>query len=159
MDTPTDAIVGAEMIESEAGFQAMVIATIPGRPIAKGRPRMVTGGHPYTPERTRDAEQSMALIFKQACRRPLDGPLELLVGFSFRYPRSWPKAQRQAVEDGCEPWYTGKPDLDNLVKLVKDAGNGILWHDDAQVVSLDAHKIYGVEDETWINLRALGTIS
>lgn len=139
----------------DAKTQQMVIVTVPGTPIAKGRPRMVAHGHPYTPERTRDAEQSLALFFKQACRKPLEGPLELIVAFSFHYPRSWPKAQREAVENGEEPWHVGKPDLDNLVKLVKDAGNGILWRDDAQIVTIEACKVYGVEAETTINLRPL----
>lgn len=92
---------------------------------------------------------------KVACPRPLEGPLELGVWFQFRYPRSWTKAARDAVEEGTEPWYTGKPDLDNLLKLVGDAGNGVLWGDDAQVVTVEAHKVYSTESQTIINLRRL----
>lgn len=134
----------------------MILDTIeiPGRPVPKGRPRL-GGTRVFTPRRTREAEMNLQAYMKQACRTPLEGPLELSVWFSFRYPRSWPKAARQAVEDGGEPWYTGKPDLDNLVKLVKDAGNGILWRDDAQVVVLEAHKVYSVENGTTINLMTL----
>jgi Holliday junction resolvase RusA-like endonuclease len=86
------------------------------------------------------------------CPTPLEGPLELSVTFYFKRPQSWLKARRDAVDDGETPWYMGKPDLDNLVKLVKDAGNGILWRDDAQVVRLDADKVYGPENETIINV-------
>ncbi len=46
-----------------------------------------------------------------------------------------------------------RPDLDNLVKAVKDALNGVLWRDDSQVIELEAKKIYGnppgVEIEVW----------
>ena len=31
-------------------------------------------------------------------------------------------------------------DCDNLVKAVQDAGNGVLWKDDAQIISLTAAK-------------------
>ena len=35
-----------------------------------------------------------------------------------------------------------KPDIDNLIKAILDAGNGVLWHDDNQVVSVNAAKRY-----------------
>lgn len=38
---------------------------------------------------------------------------------------------------------TARPDIDNLVKAVTDALNGILWKDDSQIVSLSAEKRYG----------------
>lgn len=34
-----------------------------------------------------------------------------------------------------------KPDADNIAKLVLDALNGVAWHDDAQIVSLDVVKL------------------
>lgn len=36
-----------------------------------------------------------------------------------------------------------KPDLDNYVKSVTDAGNGVLWKDDGQICWILAEKIYG----------------
>jgi Holliday junction resolvase RusA-like endonuclease len=35
-------------------------------------------------------------------------------------------------------------DYDNLAKMIGDAGNGILWKDDAQIVRADISKILGV---------------
>jgi Holliday junction resolvase RusA-like endonuclease len=35
-----------------------------------------------------------------------------------------------------------KPDLDNLVKLLKDAGNKLVWMDDAIICQLTARKFY-----------------
>ena len=49
--------------------------------------------------------------------------------------------------------HTKKPDLDNLIKFVKDCANGILWHDDSQVVTIEAAKLYSEEPETRILLR------
>ena len=126
---------------------------IPGRPQAKGRPRFATSGHAYTPERTKNAEDIMRGYMRAAYRVPLKGPLELSVIFYFRRPDSWSKARRDAVDEGEEPWYIGKPDLDNLAKLVKDAANGVLWHDDAQVVSMEVGKCYGRDGLTSIRVR------
>tara|TARA_Y100000310_G_scaffold184500_1_gene184621 strand:+ start:274 stop:747 length:474 start_codon:yes stop_codon:yes gene_type:complete len=132
-------------------LEESVTVSIPGRPVGKGRPRFGKG-KVYTPEPTRNAENTLQFYFRQACWVPLEGPLSLTVAFCFKYPRSWSKARREAVEGGEEPWYMGKPDLDNLLKLVKDAGNGILWRDDAQVVSIEADKVYSVENQTIINV-------
>ena len=132
-----------------------VIVQIPGRPIAKGRPRFTQsarGVHVFTPARTADWEAVVQAEMRKVCPHPLEGPLELSVSFNFHYPRNWPKAKREAAEEGELFWYEGKPDLDNLVKLVKDAGNGIIWRDDAQVVKLEADKCYSVENETVINV-------
>lgn len=35
---------------------------------------------------------------------------------------------------------TFKPDIDNVIKLVLDALNGVAWHDDAQVIRITAYK-------------------
>lgn len=131
-----------------------VALTVPGRPQAKGRPRFVMATrHVYTPTGTGEAEEILQAEMYRVCRRPLEGPLELIVSFRFRRPQSWSKLRREAVDEGVEePWRTGKPDLDNLVKTVKDAAKGILWHDDAQVVVLEADKAYGPDDETIINV-------
>ena len=133
-----------------------VSITIPGKPIAKGRPRMGRNGRVYTPERTRGAEESLQWALREGCPVPLEGPLEMEVTFSFRYPKSWPKAKREAVEEGTHPWYNRRPDLDNLLKLLTDAGNGVLWKDDTQVVAVDATKEYSIEDSTFVVVRVLG---
>lgn len=36
-----------------------------------------------------------------------------------------------------------RPDVDNLAKLVLDAGNGVLYEDDSQVCDLHIQKVYG----------------
>ena len=130
--------------------QRAVVLSVAGKPIGKGRARF--RGHLYTPELTRDAEEIMQGEMRQACMTPLEGPLELSVTFSFHRPESWSRFERDAVDNGKEQWRSGKPDLDNLVKLVQDAGNGILWRDDAQIVRLEAIKVYGAENETVINV-------
>lgn len=39
----------------------------------------------------------------------------------------------------------GKPDIDNIIKIVMDALNGYAYQDDTQVVQLDARKEYAAD--------------
>jgi Holliday junction resolvase RusA-like endonuclease len=88
-----------------------------GVPIPKGRPRF--SKHAYTPKRTVDAEQDLAWTLKFAIRERMVGPLALVALFYV------PDQRRQ--------------DCDNLLKLLKDAGNQAgIWHDDSQVIACTA---------------------
>ena len=134
-----------------------VSLTVPGRPRAKNRARWNThSSHIYTPQRAQDAEEIMQGAMQEACSVPLTGALELGVKFCFRRPTNWSKARRDAVDNGEEPLYEGKPDLDNLMKLLKDSGNGILWLDDAQICKYrDVVKVYSAESQTVINVMTV----
>ena len=61
-----------------------------------------------------------------------------------------PLARTRARKRDAVPrrWRARTPDLDNLVKGVKDAINGIVWQDDAQVALTKAAKITGAQGET-----------
>jgi crossover junction endodeoxyribonuclease RusA len=62
------------------------------------------------------------------------------LGVTFILPRpvSLPKKVRA---------HTKKPDLDKLVRAVKDALTGVLWSDDSQVVTMTVAKRYAGADE------------
>ncbi len=99
----------------------MISFTIPGNPVPKGRPR-VGRGWVHTPARTRQAEERIrAYARKAGVRRPLQGQVQLDVAF-YR-------------EDAS------RTDADNLLKLLLDACNGIVWRDDAQIVALSVRKL------------------
>lgn len=72
---------------------------------------------------------------------PYAGPLYLEVHFHFLKAKSWSKRQ---ADEAYHHVY--KPDLDNLIKLVKDSLNKKVWVDDAQVAVMVSSKTYG-EDE------------
>lgn len=123
---------------------------VPGEPVPKGRPRafrMQRGriGH-YTPRKTRDWETETRRIARQAMqsRLPLEGPVRLEVMAVFPAPGSWPRWKRALVEDQ-HIFPTGRSDVDNVVKALSDALNGVVWLDDGQVVDLVARKRYGSE--------------
>lgn len=101
-------------------------------PVAKGRPRVNTNTrHAYTPEKTRRAEEEMRWLMKAAWKAaPIEDPLAVGFRFYMPIPKSWSKKEKSRMVG--RP-HVKKPDLDNLVKLVKDAGNEILWKDDSQI--------------------------
>jgi len=113
---------------------------LPIIPVAKGRPRHTKGGHTYTPAKTRGYEAALKALVMAQCPHvePLEGPLVLRIVFYLPRPK---RLMRVCDPDGPVPAPL-RPDLDNLVKALKDAMNGVLWSDDAQIVVLRASKWY-----------------
>lgn len=117
---------------------------IPGKPIGKGRPRFTKQGRTYTPAKTRAQEKEVARRASDAMVDAGQDPIEAAccVHLVARWPipKSWPKAKREAaIRQEIQP---GKPDLDNVAKLVLDAMNGVVYDDDARVVVLSVTKCY-----------------
>jgi Holliday junction resolvase RusA-like endonuclease len=96
----------------------------------------------YADSKTVSAERSLlaqALPYKPAT--PLEGPLMVTIEAFCAIPKSFTKAQRAgAISQALRP--TGKPDVDNLAKLVLDALNGVFFADDKQVTMLIVSKRY-----------------
>ena len=118
---------------------------IAGRPGAKGRVRFARKtGHAYTPERTVAYEGRVASAAQAVMngRPPASGPVAVRLDVRLPIPASWPPKRHLAAELGyLRP--TGKPDIDNYIKIL-DACNLIIWGDDAQVVEVSAFKRYSV---------------
>lgn len=139
---------------------AGITVIIPGEPCAKGRPRIGKNrsGHAmaFTPAKTRSREGVVASLGMDAMKGcpPLQGPLCIRVDATMGVPKSWPKRDKKDALDGVL-LPTKRPDLDNIVKLVKDALNGIAWADDSQVVKLFAKKIYGEIPQTVVQIFSL----
>jgi Holliday junction resolvase RusA-like endonuclease len=110
--------------------------TIPGEPVAKGRPRsFVRGGHVghYTPEKTARYENLVKLAAQQVFSAPFEGAVDLVIRAFMGIPRSWSQEKKDAAfRDEIMP--VKRPDLDNIVKAIKDGLNGVAWKDDAQLV-------------------------
>lgn len=66
---------------------------------------------------------------------PIEAPIILKVVFHMRRPKD-PKFDVPAV----------KPDASNLLKAIEDAGNGIVWRDDCQIIRIDCQKVYAVNE-------------
>ncbi len=121
----------------------MISVSIPGTPVAQGRGRATRTpagrARVYDPERSRVWKLKAAThMRRQAHVRPVYGPG---VPIWVDIVASWPIPAKGGRRDG-DP-RPSRPDADNITKAVLDAGNGILWADDAQVVALSILKQYG----------------
>ena len=101
--------------------------SVEGDPVPKGRPRMTKTGHTYTPKRTKEYEDEIGSAWISLSPRPpmFTGLVELTVNV------------RERVHAA---------DLDNYVKIVGDALNGLAWEDDKQVVTCHSHIERGCAD-------------
>lgn len=115
--------------------------TLMGAPQGKARPRHGKG-FTYTPAHTRAFESALryAAQVAMAGRPPLEGPLSLRLDAHMPIPASWSaRKHRLALMGQVQP--TTKPDADNLLKCI-DSCNGIVWRDDAQIVTASVAKRY-----------------
>ena len=125
--------------------------TIPGEPIAQGRPKFSNRGgfvKAYDPKKSREGKQSVKYFVANQMSDeggdPMLGPIHMQVQFGIKLPIS----QYRKRTPVPRKWRIKKPDLDNLVKLVKDACSGIVYLDDNQVVKVSAEKIECAQGES-----------
>jgi len=105
--------------------------------VPKLRPRVTNRGT-YTPSKTRDWEFKVRLLAMKRVKEinfgnPWEGPVYMSVSFYFKKPGYLPKRIKA---------HTKKPDLDNLLKSIKDALNGVVYKDDSQVIRSNESKNY-----------------
>lgn len=115
-----------------------MIVTIPWKPHAKQRPRHGKSGHTFTPKATRDAEAAIAAAFLAAAGDkfvPFEGPLKVEVMFA----NEWVNIVIEEIGDYAQRKVKG--DVDNYLKTVGDALNGVAWVDDKQIVDLRGVKM------------------
>lgn len=125
---------------------------IPITPVAKGRPRFTRFGGTYTPAKTKIYETTIAEYYTQASKGfafEKGTPLHVNLVFGMPIPASTSKKQREKMLVRIIK-HTKKPDLDNMVKAVLDALNGVAWADDSQIVWLSALKEYSDEPYVYI---------
>lgn len=132
--------------------------TVPGPPVPKARARTHTNAHgytsAYTPEKTVEATAEVAKNAHYKASLPLlVGPVALVVDCYLPVPRSWPAYRHKGAVEGKERPYGGQTgDVDNYLKLVADAINGIGWIDDCQVVEATVRKFYSDRPRTEITV-------
>lgn len=103
--------------------------------MGKQRPRITRYGT-FTPKAQKQHE--MELFLKAGYNgEPFTGPIFVQVDFYFRRPKSVSKSRK---------YPTVKPDIDNVLKSIGDAFNGVLWEDDKLIVALASTKQYANED-------------
>ncbi|AQQ20235.1 RusA family crossover junction endodeoxyribonuclease [Burkholderia cenocepacia] len=119
---------------------------VPGKPVAKGRPRFSRRNgimRTHTPEESERYENLVKMAARAAMRStaPYSGPIRLIVHIGLPIPASW-SMKRQGEAAAGAIGATKKPDADNVVKALKDGMNGVVYVDDGQVVDLWVSKRY-----------------
>ena len=129
--------------------------TVPGQPRGKGRPRFARRGNSvatYTDDQTAAYENLVALAYKAAGGKMLEGAVSMAVLMYHAMPKSRSKADKARMQEG-EIRPTTRPDADNCLKAVLDGLNGIAFADDKQVVDMAVHRWYDVEPRVVVHLQ------
>lgn len=121
---------------------------LPIRAEGKQRARKGRNGW-YTPERTRQLEAWIAGEWMAAGLGRLSGPLGLRVVAEYAPPKSWRVHQKVAAYGES---YCGKPDADNVLKLIADALNGVAYADDKQIAEASIRQVYAERDAVTIEI-------
>lgn len=115
-------------------------------PVPQLRPRVSSRGgyvRVYDPPKVANFKRILrSLAVNQYARPPLLGPLSVSLTFYRPVQKSISQSERELrLSNESKP--VVKPDTDNYVKATLDALNGVLWHDDAQIVKIIGEKRYG----------------
>ena len=131
----------------------MVSFFVPGTPIPKGSAKAfyikALGRAVVTQdngEKQKPWASMIAVVAQEHFPAPIEGPVMIAVAFKMpRLKGHYGSGKNAGIVKASAPIYhTAKPDLDKLLRCVKDALTGIAWKDDSQV-AIVAHlsKMYG----------------
>jgi len=97
-------------------------------------------GRHFVPDKQRTYAQKISWLAEQRMHglEEMKGPIQIQMRATYAYPVSWPEKKKLATT-----YKTTKPDCDNLIKIVADSLNGIVYRDDVQIVRVSASKQYG----------------
>lgn len=118
-------------------------------PTPKARPRF----HIYrgrvltqTTVKTRAFENQIAELYKAQGGKCYEKgePLEVIIIFGMPIASGTSKKQFNAMINGTIK-HTKRPDVDNMIKSVLDALNGVAFNDDSQIIAIMARKVYAVK--------------
>lgn len=128
---------------------------IPGEPQGKARPRVVRT-HAYTPAKTVAYEELVRQRFlAEAHGRRFgdDAPIDIIITAFLSIPKSASKQKQMLMTSGAL-FPMKKPDLDNVMKIVCDALNGIAYKDDAQIVNAKICKRWSSDiPSVWVTIE------
>jgi Holliday junction resolvase RusA-like endonuclease len=122
-----------------------IVFTVPGDPQGKARHRMTRNGRVYTPDKTVAYESLVKLMYREQAHDwawEAGQQISITITAYYAIPHSAAKKRHGDMLHGkIRP--TKKPDADNIAKIIADGLNGVAYHDDAQIVSLQVEKLYG----------------
>ena len=132
---------------------------IPGNPKSLKRHRTagLRCGEPweYNPSKG-DKADFLAKALQHRPETPFNGPLFVKMTFKFSRPKCHYRTGKYShlLKDNAPHHVTGTPDLDNMIKFVGDALDGIFWTNDKIICGLYAEKSYGDSPGVSIEINA-----
>jgi Holliday junction resolvase RusA-like endonuclease len=122
---------------------------IPGKPFGKQRPRHGKGST-YTPKETVNYEAYVKQIYTANNLPYMTGQIWADLVIKYDIPKSTSKKDRELMLKGTiRP--TKKPDIDNILKIIFDALNGVAYKDDTQIYRVSCTKMYAEEPKVIVN--------
>jgi len=113
---------------------------VPGKPEPKGSwnfygKRVVATNDKPLKIWTRDIQWLATANRNRAC--PVEKPIGVALGMRFVFMRPESHLKKNGtLRKGVSVLHLVKPDLDKLIRAVKDALSGVVYHDDSQVFKL-----------------------
>ena len=137
----------------------MISIWIPGKPMAKQSVKFARiGNHvrAYQPTKVTNYQAYLKMTIAnymvahklRLIERGIPVCLEIIA--YWEYPKSFSKKKRESTI-----WKVTRPDTDNISKPIKDAMNGIVYHDDSQVVYEKIQKLYSEETGIMIIIKEI----
>lgn len=146
---------------------AAISFVVYGEPVAQARPRFrhveTKDGRKFDMAYEKRDGKSRAFkdrLYDQAKDyrpdKPFGGAIVLTAKIFLPIPKSMPKyKQRAAIAGELRP--ITKPDLDNIIKAIKDGLRDVIWRNDSQVVSYgDSGKWYSDVPRVEITIEEVG---
>jgi Holliday junction resolvase RusA-like endonuclease len=125
---------------------APIHVIIPGKPMVWSRPRVSTrSGKVVMFDPKAQERKNLGLLLKSYFSHPLDGPvkLEVIYFHATKKKKLWGEYKHTRF------------DLDNAIKALNDALNGIAFIDDGQVCCISAQKKWAEKDATHVFVSKL----
>lgn len=130
----------------------MITFFVPGTPVAKGSAKAFynkNAGKIVVMQDNKDKQKPWASMISYCAQEAgcQLSPSAIRIRLQFVMPR--PKSHygtgknATALKKFVPSYHTSKPDLDKLIRCVKDALTGVAWKDDSQVCEVVANKKYG----------------
>ena len=124
-------------------------------PVPQLRPRVSSRPYVrvYDPPKVANFKNVLrSLAVNQYSRPPMLGPLSVSLTFYRPVQKSISQSERERrLSNQSKP--VVKPDTDNYIKATLDALNGVLWHDDAQIVKIEAEKKYSDHPKIAVSVK------
>lgn len=126
-----------------------------GRVYSKARPRVNKSGHAFTAKTTREFEK--ALRFHYNAAEVHTCPLTAVVVIYDTTPKGKTPLEKLLAAKGLI--FSSIGDIDNKVKSILDAANGILFADDSQIICITVRREYHKEQGFSLTLFRAGLSS